>query len=87
MSVTACFLVGVGRVFIHPASINFNSSRFDSGWLVYTEILETAKIYVRESSMVPVYALLLFSGEHWAVVSPRQCLGQTNDIWAPTSCI
>lgn len=51
-----------GRVFMHPASINFHSSRFESGWVIYTEILETAKIYVRESSMVPVYALLLFSG-------------------------
>ncbi|KAK9848234.1 hypothetical protein WJX84_008694, partial [Apatococcus fuscideae] len=50
-----------GRVFMHPASINFHSNRFESGWLIYTEILETAKIYVRESSMVPVYALLLFS--------------------------
>ena len=51
---------------MHPASINFHSSRFESGWVIYTEILETAKIYVRESSMVPVYALLLFSG----VMSP-----------------
>ena len=52
-----------GRVFIHPGSINFGVGRFDSGWLVYTEMVHTAKLYVRESSMVPVYALLLFGGE------------------------
>ncbi|KAK9867126.1 hypothetical protein WJX84_000721, partial [Apatococcus fuscideae] len=52
-----------GRVFVHPASVNFGSSRFESGWLIYTEILETAKVYVRESSMVPIYALLLFSDQ------------------------
>lgn len=51
-----------GRVFIHPGSINFNVGKFDSGWLVYTEMVATAKLYVRESSMVPIYALLLFGG-------------------------
>ena len=52
----------VGRIFIHPGSVNFNVGRFDSGWLVYTEMLDTTKVYVREASMVPVYALLLFGG-------------------------
>ena len=52
-----------GRVFIHPGSINFDVGKFDSGWLVYTEMVATAKLYVRESSMVPIYALLLFGGK------------------------
>ncbi|KAK9809193.1 hypothetical protein WJX72_011126 [[Myrmecia] bisecta] len=52
-----------GRVFLHPASVNFHCGRFESGWLVYSDMVETAKVYVRESSMVPVYALLLFGGE------------------------
>lgn len=52
-----------GRVFIHPGSVNFDVGKFDSGWLVYTEMVATAKLYVRESSMVPVYALLLFGGQ------------------------
>ena len=52
-----------GRAFIHPGSVNFDVGRFDSGWLVYTELVATAKLYVRESSMVPVYALLLFGGK------------------------
>jgi len=57
---TVCILSG--RVFIHPGSVNFDVGKFDSGWLVYTEMVATAKLYVRESSMVPVYALLLFGG-------------------------
>jgi len=51
-----------GRVFLHPSSINFNVGKFESGWLVYSEIFETSKIYVRECSMVPAYAVLLFGG-------------------------
>jgi ATP-dependent RNA helicase DHX57 len=51
-----------GRVFIHPASVNFSCGSFPSGWLVYTDITETSKVFVREASMVPVYALLLFGG-------------------------
>jgi len=54
--------VPAGRVFIHPGSVNFDVGKFESGWLVYTEMVATAKLYVRESSMVPVYALLLFGG-------------------------
>lgn len=52
-----------GRVFIHPGSVNFDIGKFESGWLVYTDMVATAKLYVRESSMVPVYALLLFGGK------------------------
>ena len=31
--------------------------------MVYSDITETSKVYVREASMVPVYALLLFGGK------------------------
>ena len=30
---------------------------------MYSDITETSKVYVREASMVPVYALLLFGGK------------------------
>ncbi|RHZ21272.1 hypothetical protein DYB37_000215 [Aphanomyces astaci] len=46
------------RVFIHPSS-----SQFESPWLVYNELVQTSKIFVRESTMVAPYALLLFGGE------------------------
>ncbi|PRW33164.1 P-loop containing nucleoside triphosphate hydrolase isoform A [Chlorella sorokiniana] len=51
-----------GRVFLHPSSVNFSCGKFESGWLAYSEIVETSKVFVRESSMVPVYAVLLFGG-------------------------
>jgi ATP-dependent RNA helicase DHX57 len=52
-----------GRVFLHPSSSNFNRGRFESGWLVFSELVQTSKVFVRESSMVPVYSVLLFGGE------------------------
>lgn len=52
-----------GRVFLHPSSINFSTGKFESGWLAYSELVQTSKVFVRESSMVPVYALLLFGGD------------------------
>ena len=54
-----------GRVFLHPSSLNFRCGRFESGWLVFSELVQTSKVFVRESSMVPVYAILLFGGEGW----------------------
>jgi ATP-dependent RNA helicase DHX57 len=51
-----------GRVFIHPSSINFTVGKFESGWLVFSDMMETSKIFIRECSMVPVYAVLLFGG-------------------------
>ena len=52
-----------GRVFLHPASVNFHCGKFESGWLAYSDIVETSKVFVRESSMVPVYSILLFGGD------------------------
>ncbi|KAJ7559257.1 hypothetical protein O6H91_04G075900 [Diphasiastrum complanatum] len=52
-----------GRVFLHPTSVNFHTGVFESPWLVFTEKLKTSKVFVRESTMVPAYSLLLFGGE------------------------
>ncbi|KAL4155820.1 hypothetical protein PRNP1_007921 [Phytophthora ramorum] len=51
------------RVFLHPSSCNFSQSNYDSPWLLYTELVQTSKIFVRESTMVNPYALLLFGGQ------------------------
>ncbi|GLD97024.1 hypothetical protein PINS_up005707 [Pythium insidiosum] len=50
------------RVFLHPSSCNFVQTQYDSPWLLYTELVQTSKVFVRESSMVNPYALLLFGG-------------------------
>lgn len=42
----------VGRVFLHPGSVNFNCGKFESGWLAYSEIVETSKVGLRGGGMV-----------------------------------
>lgn len=49
-----------GRVFMHPTSVNMAANKFETGWLVYTDMVKTSKVFVRASSMAPMYALLLF---------------------------
>mmetsp|Transcript_40726 Transcript_40726/g.129928 ORF Transcript_40726/g.129928 Transcript_40726/m.129928 type:complete len:263 (+) Transcript_40726:603-1391(+) len=52
-----------GRCFIHPTSVNFKSGKYESPWLVYSEMVETSKVFIREATMVPTYAVLIFGGE------------------------
>ena len=40
-----------GRVFLHPASVNFSCGSFPSGWLVYTDIVETSKASCQPSAL------------------------------------
>eukprot|EP00775_Hariotina_reticulata_P004412 gene4412-4665_t len=54
---------GLGRVWIHPASVCFSAGSYSSGWCVYTQLVETNRPFAREVSMVPIYALLAFGGE------------------------
>ncbi|BFI42914.1 ATP-dependent RNA helicase DHX57 [Marchantia polymorpha subsp. ruderalis] len=51
-----------GRVFLHPASVNFHVGAFESPWLVFSEKVRTSKVFLKESTMVPAYGLLLFGG-------------------------
>lgn len=49
----------------HPTSFASPSlpSILHAGWLVFTQLVETSRPFVREASMVPVYALLAFGGQ------------------------
>lgn len=51
------------RVFLHPASYNFGEVVYPSPWMVYFEKVHTSKLYIRDSSPVTPYALLLFGGD------------------------
>lgn len=64
----------LGRVFIHPSSVCFSAGSYSSGWLLYTEMVQTSKVYVREASMAPLYALLLFGGMHSHTEITSDCL-------------
>ena len=56
------FCRNVGRVFLHPTSVNFSAGRFESPWLLWTDRVETSKVFIRQSSMISPYAALLFGG-------------------------
>lgn len=51
------------RLFLHPGSVNFHECNYESRWLAYNAKIKTTKMYVRDSTMVSPYAILLFGGE------------------------
>ncbi|XP_057519359.1 DExH-box ATP-dependent RNA helicase DExH1 [Amaranthus tricolor] len=52
----------VGQVDIHPASVNAGVHLFPLPYLVYSEKVKTTSIFVRDSTNISDYALLLFGG-------------------------
>ncbi|XP_034283369.1 putative ATP-dependent RNA helicase DHX57 [Pantherophis guttatus] len=52
----------LGYVHIHPSSVNYQTKRFNSPYLVYHEMVKTSRVFIRECSMVSVYPLILFGG-------------------------
>ncbi|KAK3157762.1 hypothetical protein QOZ80_2AG0127610 [Eleusine coracana subsp. coracana] len=59
---TAFYTKDVGKVDIHPSSVNAFVNQFPLPYLVYSEKVKTASIYVRDSTNISEYALLLFGG-------------------------
>jgi len=53
----------VGRVFLHPTSVNFNVGKYESTWLAYGDRVQTAKVFIRDCTMVGSWPLLLFGGK------------------------
>ncbi|XP_055546685.1 putative ATP-dependent RNA helicase DHX57 [Wyeomyia smithii] len=51
-----------GYVFLHPSSINSRYGSFSSPFLVYQEKVKTSRIYIRDTTMVPLLPIVLFSG-------------------------
>ncbi|XP_063228702.1 putative ATP-dependent RNA helicase DHX57 isoform X2 [Bacillus rossius redtenbacheri] len=51
-----------GFVFLHPSSVNCAVSRFASPYLVYQEKMKTSRVFIRDSTMVPMLPFVLFSG-------------------------
>jgi len=51
-----------GRVFLHPASINFHCDEFSSAFLLYSDKVQTTKVFIRDSTTITPYCLLLFGG-------------------------
>ncbi|XP_038701366.1 DExH-box ATP-dependent RNA helicase DExH1 isoform X2 [Tripterygium wilfordii] len=59
---TAFYTKEVGKVDIHPASVNAGIHLFPLPYMVYSEKVKTSSIYVRDSTNISDYALLLFGG-------------------------
>lgn len=48
------------QVFLHPSSILKEVSRFPSPYIVFQEKIKTSKLFIRNCTMVPTLALILF---------------------------
>ncbi|KAF7818860.1 DExH-box ATP-dependent RNA helicase DExH1 isoform X1 [Senna tora] len=59
---TAFYTKEVGKVDIHPASVNAGIHLFPLPYMVYSEKVKTTSIYIRDSTNISDYALLLFGG-------------------------
>ncbi|KAI9060487.1 P-loop containing nucleoside triphosphate hydrolase protein [Trametes sanguinea] len=53
---------GGERVFLHPASVLFGATAWRSPFLAYFQKQMTSKVFLRDATEVPIYALLLFGG-------------------------
>ncbi|KAH8972628.1 hypothetical protein BDL97_01G000200 [Sphagnum fallax] len=53
---------GGREVFIHPSSVNHLVTEFRHPFLVFHEKVETSKVYLRDTTVISPYALLLFGG-------------------------
>lgn len=59
---TAFYSKEVGKVDIHPSSVNAGVHIFPLPYMVYSEKVKTSNIYIRDSTNISDYALLLFGG-------------------------
>lgn len=59
---SAFYTKEVGKVDIHPASVNAGVHLFPLPYMVYSEKVKTTSIYIRDSTNISEYALLLFGG-------------------------
>lgn len=51
------------RVFVHPASVNFHERSFPWTYLIFHQKVQTSRVFVRDSTALPPFALLLCGGE------------------------
>ncbi|CAH9063561.1 unnamed protein product [Cuscuta europaea] len=59
---TAFYTKDDGKVDIHPASVNATVHLFPLPFIVYSEKVKTSSIYVRDSTNISDYTLLMFGG-------------------------
>ncbi|KAJ3111071.1 hypothetical protein HDU96_006010 [Phlyctochytrium bullatum] len=57
------FEVGNERVHVHPASVNFDATKFEDLFLVYHQKVSTTKVFLRDTTMVSPWPLLMLGGK------------------------
>ncbi|KAH9934840.1 P-loop containing nucleoside triphosphate hydrolase protein [Fomitopsis serialis] len=55
-------LKGGERVFVHPSSVLFSEAAWRAPFAAYFQKQATSKVFLRDATEVPIYALLLFGG-------------------------
>jgi ATP-dependent RNA helicase DHX57 len=53
----------VERVFLHPASFNFECGKFSDSFLAYFSKIQTTKVYLRDSTCISAWPIVLFGGK------------------------
>ncbi|KAI0785417.1 hypothetical protein BC629DRAFT_1593889 [Irpex lacteus] len=53
---------GGGRVFLHPSSVLFRSAEWKVPFVAYFQKHMSSKVFLRDATEVPFYALLMFGG-------------------------
>ncbi|KAJ3213517.1 hypothetical protein HDU67_002803 [Dinochytrium kinnereticum] len=54
---------GESRVYIHTASINYDVTKFEDLLLVYHQKISTTKLFIRDSTMVSPWPILMLGGK------------------------
>jgi len=69
-----------GAVHLHPVSCNHSGAgrKLAPCWMAYLERVQTSRVYIRDSTVVSPYALLLFGGEIEVLYEHREL---TVDKW------
>lgn len=73
-----CWTDGRREVFIHPTSINSRTSEFRHPFMVFLDKVETSKVFLRDTTIISPYALLLFGG---SISIQHQTGSVTVDSW------
>ena len=70
------------RVFMHPSSVNFHEGNFPYQYLMFQEKVQTSKIFLRSTSTIPPYALLLCGGDIKVTYSEKSTMAEVSiDGW------
>lgn len=59
---TAFYSKDVGKVDIHPSSVNARVNLFPLPYMIYSDKVKSSSIYIRDATNISDYALLLFGG-------------------------